>query len=385
MNKLREALQMEFDACSGASFSLAAVARLNFDSPNGSPNVDDFSFYWLLMSEAIARAESDDSIFAWIDDQIQILSRGYPDAADALRKNFAANWSAWLPILFFVPEGSGRSVWHQFCQNFPPQSPEQEALREVFYQTITRHGRALFKPGDWQGEVKHPDRYTSPEACAMLKLGLTLKNLEDKTKGKQQKIFKEWANIIRTGILRRLPERIQPGFAAQESLFEEFVLALLRVAEWLHQPELWRIEEFLRDNQTRPKERFNSNQLALAGGLFGWIRGYQKVASWLADRETRKVLSQTALRQALQRTPGEAVALHNRDPFIFYASLAGDRYHYSKPYVILKQIKRLGTGIIFPQENWMIPERDWLEVWLAEGVFRHRIRLKYDNRAGPVN
>jgi hypothetical protein len=385
MNEPRGALQMEFDACSGASFSLAAVARLNFDSPNGGPNVDDFSFYWLLMSEAIARAERDETIFAWIDDQIQILSRGYLNAADALRKNFAANWSAWLPILLFVPEGSRRSVWHQFSQNFPPQSPEQEALREVFYQTITRHGRALFKIGDWQGEVKHPDRYTSPEACAMLKLGLTLKHLGGTKNGKQKEICKEWAEIIKTGILRRLPERIQPGFADRWTLFQDFVLTLLRVAEWLHQPELWRVEEFLRENQTRPEERFTNDQLALAGGLFGWIRGYQKVASWLADRETRKVLSQTAMRQALQRTPGEAVALQNCDPFIFYANPAGDRYHYSKPYVILKQIKRQGTGIIFPQENWMIPELDWLEVWLAEGVFRHRIRLEYDDRAGPVN
>ncbi|GAB4405965.1 MAG: hypothetical protein Kow00123_18430 [Anaerolineales bacterium] len=155
----------------------------------------------------------------------------------------------------------------------------------------------------------------------MFRVGRTIKQLQEtrNTWGGDEAAC--WPRVC-ADILRGLPSRPHRGFLPQSPLFQDMLLSLLNVAEWLLEPNPQQAIRFIRDCQQQPDEEITVSQIALSSALFGWVQGYSKVGNFVADRGWRTILAEQAMATAVA---GHSVDTNVSDSAAFYATREGTR------------------------------------------------------------
>lgn len=315
-----EQVTAQFDATAGAIFGAFGVSTeimgAAHDSGADTEPLTTPQFVYLLVAEALARHEDPDLAWRWITEQMRLAAWNGPLIFTALQAQLQHCWSSVLPI-FLLPTFSRRDFWNSYQRSYGNE--QHIALHQLLFALWDRYSANLFQPGDWLAEVKQSERYGTAELACTVKLGLTLKWLAEQSSGDERTHWEIWQQCLKEGVLHRLPERITRGFAPDEPLFEDMVLALLAVAEWLTFERPWRIGTFLADTDGRPSERLSAEQKVLAGALYGWQRGYRRVGNLVSSQQQRAALSRQAfclaLRNASVEQPSanlaESIVLHN--------------------------------------------------------------------------
>ena len=288
------------------------------DSRSDDKQLNPALFAWLVVSEALARHEDPERAWCWLSDQLRLAAWNRPSVYDSLQASLQTCWSSVLPILM-LPARRRQDFMHTYQHMFG--FPHHDPIYTLLSMLWERYGTDLFYPGEWLEDIKNPERYSAPEQVCIVKLGLTLKWLAGQSSGAEHVQWEEWQSCLKRGVLHRLPERIKRGLAPDSPTFEDIVLALLAVAEWLTFEQTWRISTFLSDTDLRNDERLSNQQKVLAGALYGWERGYRRVGNMVLDRQRRAVLSRQALCIAEQNANAdkssgpilESVVLHSTE------------------------------------------------------------------------
>jgi len=330
-------LEIEFDRCAGAGFGAVGLSSFVLSIEGEACTASLPLLAWLLVSEALARNDDPTRTWEWVTDQIRSVTFSRPPLREVLHRHHSECWSATLPILFCGSEDSRQMLWDDYHRVFP--TTDQRTVRTLLWRLFTRYGRNLFQPGHWGAEVKQESRFATPDRACIVKLGLTLKDLVENTEGEDHAVFEGWQRILKESVLHKLPARLARGFASSAPLFEDLVLAVLAVAEWLALPNGWRIVESVRDMEERADERLTPDQRVFAGALYGWIRGYQSVGNWIENPGQRGAVSRQAIRQAMMRvrTPEDCCDLVTQ--VVIHGSPSGSLSEILQPYVHLAELK----------------------------------------------
>ena len=238
----------------------------------------------------------------WADAQLSALAASAPGgplvclpvrrnawsvwAADALRSN-PANLNLQRDAIETSFSGEG------------PYRDERAAVARLLISVLAQR-HALYDPAALPGASA--DRFSSPDACVCVQIGTALRTLKDEG-GPHAALFEEWRGVMLNAVLRRLPARIERGFASRHPLFEDVVLAFLHVANWLERPNMPWIGTYVADCKNRAGECLTLDQLAFGGYLLGFLLGYSKLGAAVQDRPMRAWLSRQALACALQGRP----------------------------------------------------------------------------------
>ena len=337
-----------FHASAGAGYGVAALSAMLRPASQESVNGGTAFLCWLLVSEALVRNDNAEATWSWVDDQLELFALRHRPLANRLHRELGERWTSGLPVLIFGSSNAVPHLWRSFCDHFPAPDSQRRTLRKLLFHLIDRYGRELFTPGGWKANLPEDWRYTSPDRCAVVKLRLTLKALISQNEP-DDVLLHEWRDsVTRRQILESLPARITRGFAPESPQFEDLLLAILQVAEWLSHPDSGRIADTLRDVQKRPLEAFTEDQGVFAGALLGWVSGYRTVAGWVQDAGQRRSLSEQALALAMadgevgpQAYPGEA-------PRVFHLSPGGTYSAFAGRYLNLLHCRHEETRVITP-------------------------------------
>ena len=367
-------LEIEFDRCAGAVIGATGLSSFAA-GPESEARTDSLPLLaWLLVSEGLARTDDPKRTWEWVTDQLRLVTSWRPSLYEAFHRHLGACWSAPLPIILCGPEDSMQELWDTYHQVFP--TPDQKAIRMLLQRVFARYGRSLFQPGDWKAEIKQESKYATPDRASIVKLGLTLKDLAENTEGEDRTLFEEWQRILRESVLHRLPAHIGRGFASATPVFEDLVLAILAVAEWLPLPNGWKIAESVRDMDRHANERLTADQQVFAGALYGWIQGYHSVGNWIENPAQRSALSRQAICQALKRasSPEDRIDLASR--IVLYGSPSGSLSELLQPYVRLTELKHQETQTIRPESaEVIISAHDTGLLDIAQGTFHLQISV----------
>ena len=321
MTETVNSLEAEFDSCAGAGFGIAGLIRAGADDASADTSL----LLWLLVSHALAVGENSVGVVDWLEDQVTLLSVHSKNLGMLLKQRLQDNWAAWMPIILFSPASERQMTWETYCNAFPVQPKEQQAVRELLFLLLSEHGRSLYDPENLP-DLPNPERFSSPEHCVTLKLGQTVRHLRDnETAIPRKEIFASWRESLLSSVLKTLPHRISRGFAPQWPLFEDLLLSLLYVAEWQLEPDSRRIPNFIEDYARHPDERLTPNQLALSAALFGWLQGYRQIGYLVQDATWRSVLAQQAMGIAVKRAETGTEGLPLESPVVFYSTESGTR------------------------------------------------------------
>jgi len=334
-------LVTRFDALAGAAYGVFGIATSHLGSIHSSTGdiqqIDESLFAWLLVAESIARYDEPEFAWRWASDQLRMAAWNRSLIYQALRLPIQNHWSSALPILLLVPERQ-QSFMDAYQQEFGAQ--QYSSLYKLLLTLWTRYGANLFSPGDWLAEVKQPERYATPAFACTVKLGLTLKSLAEQSSSVERSQWEAWQQLLKQGVLHRLPERIARGFAPDAPIFEDLVLVLLAVAEWLTFDQTWRIHTLLGDTDNRPAECLSLEQKILAGALYGWQRGYQRVGNLVTGQRQRATLSRQAIRLALQSTCVKQPPTDTAGLLVLHSSEHGTLSAFSAPFVQLARYEQ---------------------------------------------
>ena len=367
-------LEIEFDRCAGAVIGATGLSSFAADAESEAHTDSLPLLAWLLVSEALARNDDPARTWGWVTNQLRLVASWRPSLYEMLHRQLAACWSAPLPIMLCGPGDSTQELWDAYHQVFP--NPDQKAIRTLLRRIFTRYGRSLFQPGDWRAEIKQDSKYATPDRASIVKLGLTLKDLAENTEGEDRTVFEEWQRTLRESVLHHLPARIGRGFASATPVFEDLVLAILAVAEWLPLPNGWKIAESVRDLERHANERLTADQQVFAGALYGWIQGYHSVGNWIEHPAQRSALSRQAMCQALKRasSPEDRVDLASK--VVLYGSPSGSLSELLQPYILLAELKHQETHTIRPEHaEAIITTHDVALLDVAQGAFRLQIGM----------
>jgi len=367
-------LEIEFDGCAGASFGATGISSFAAGTDSEMPTASLPLLAWLLIAEALTRNDEPTRTCRWVTEQIRWVTSWHPALYEVVHRHLAACWSGPLPIMLCGPEDSVQELWDAYHQVFP--SPDQRAIRKLLPRVFTRYGRSLFQPGDWMAEIKQDSKYATPDRASIVKIGLTLKDLAENTEGEDRTVFEEWQRTLRDSVLHRLPAHIGRGFAPATPIFEDVVLAILAVAEWLLFPNSWKIAESIRDMQRRPSERLTPDQQVFAGALYGWIQGYHSIGNWVEDPAQRSVLSRQAICQAMKRASSPEARVDLASEIVLYGSPSGSLSELLQPYIVLAELKHQETQTIRPEHaDTIISSHDIVLLDIAQGAFHLQIGI----------
>lgn len=320
-------IQAAFDRRAGAAFSFAGTMSAVLSD---SLVFQEQLLLWLLASHSLVAGGSGDGAADWLEEHLGYLAERSEGLAAALRQRLQRNWAAWLPLLLLSDSGKVAETWSAFCAAVPPESAEESAVRDVLLALVRDHGSNLFSPQGISEEYA-----SSPAQAVVFRVGGIVKKL-------QVEGAREWARAC-ADILRRLPDRVTRGFLPHSPLFQDMLLSLLDVAEWLLEPRAEQTIDFIKDCWRRPDEALTVNQIALSSALYGWLVGYSNVGGLIADRRWRIVLAEQAMATALAgRCVAQDVCTPS-DPVSFYATEDGTRKafrHFLRPIEISREEKR---------------------------------------------
>lgn len=368
-------LEIEFDRCAGAAFGATGLSSFAAGTESEADTDGLPLLAWLLVSEALARNDDPTRTWGWVTDQLRLVTSWRPSLYEVVHRRLAACWSAPLPIILSSPEDNAQELWDIYHQVFP--TPDQKAIRTLLRRIFTRYGRSLFQPGDWKAEIKQDSKYATPDRASIVKLGLTLKDLAENTEGEDHTVFEEWQRTLRESVLHRLPARIGRGFAPATPVFEDLVLAILAVAEWLPLPNGWKIAESVRDMQRRASERLTPDQQVFAGALYGWIQGYHSVGNWIENPAQRSTLSRQAICQVMKRASSPEDRIDLTSKIVLYGSPSGLLSELLQSYILLAELKHQETQTIRPEHaETIISTHDVALLNIAQGAFRLTIGIR---------
>lgn len=365
-------LEIEFDRCAGALFGATSLSHFATDVKDGAHSDSLPLLAWLLVSETLARNDDPRQTWGWLTDQLRLATSWQHSLREMIHRQLSAGWSAPLPIIFCGMEDCAQELWDGYHRVFP--TPDQTAVRKLLQRIFARYGRNLFQPGDWKAEIKQDSRYATPDRASVVKLGLTLKYLVENTESEERTVFEEWQRVLRDSVLHRLPARIGRGFAPVTPIFEDLVLAILAVAEWLPLSNGWKIAESVRDMNKHANERLTADQQVFAGALYGWIQGYHSIGNWIENPIQRGALSRQAICQAVKRAanPDDRANLSSR--IVLYDSASGSLSEFLRPCVTLVELEHQETQILRPEfAETTMSVNDIALFNLAQGAFRFRI------------
>lgn len=334
-------LAIRFDALAGAAYGVFGIARSplgsNHSPTEGTQQINGPLFAWLLMAESLARYDDPGFAWRWASDQLRMAAWNRSLIHQALQLRIQNHWSSALPILLLAPERQ-QPFMEAYQQEFGAQ--QYSSLYKLLLTLWTRYGANLFRPGDWLAEVKQPERYATPALACIVKLGLTLKSLAEQSDSVERNQWEAWQQLLKQGVLHRLPERITRGFAPDAPLFEDLVLVLLTVAEWLTFDQTWRIHTLLGDTDNRPAECLSLEQKILAGALYGWQRGYRRVGNLVTGQRQRAILSRQAIRLAVQSTCVKQLPTDTAGLLVLHSTEHGTLSAFSAPFIQLARYEQ---------------------------------------------
>jgi len=363
----------EFDSCAGANFGAIGLTLLSSGASVDAPSASLPLLLWLLSSEALARNDVPHQTWPWIYSQTELASTPDPSIGRAVRDACGVSCAAFMPILMMAPSAQQDDLCASFALTFPCLA-ELRAIRLVLKHLCTRYGRGLFQPGDWGAEIKNADKYATPDRASIIKLGLTLKQLAESSDDEDRHLAEEWQRTLKESVLHRMPSRITRGFAPAWPAFEDLVLAILAVAEWLSLPNAWRVVEIVRDLNHRPEERLTPDQLVLAGALYGWVRGYSSVGNWIESPAKRAAAARQGICHAVQRSnkAGDPRAI---EQVVFYCTPAGLLSTFLQPYLQLADYTHEETYHARPGGKPITTVQDDAVLTVADGAFSFKLEL----------
>ncbi|MBC8253276.1 MAG: hypothetical protein H8E35_04520 [Ardenticatenia bacterium] len=330
MNEMPTPIAEEFDRSAGAAFGFAGLLST---ATEGVP-ADRALLLWLLSSHALAAGRTEGGAVEWLEDYVRQLSVYSHRLGFAIRESLRNSWAAWMPILLLSSVADRDSAWDKHGAAFSPCSEEQGAVRRLLIQLVSRHGRCLFDAT----HLPEPESDGSPQQNVVLRLGQTVKDLLTEEAAESTKtMLAGWRETL-LGVRRQLPDRISRGVAPEWPLFEDFLLSCLHVADWLLEPDVQRVPSIIADCAKRPDERLTDDQLSLSASLFGWIRGYRKIAGFVRKGPLRTVLAQQSM-SIVARSRGLDVEGLRLEASIFYATAEGSHAAFRR-FVDVVEIRR---------------------------------------------
>lgn len=376
-----------FDVIAGAIYGAFGVATISANPADESVRqpyaLNPSLFTWIMVSEALARHDDPELAWRWLDDQLRLAAWGKPAVHAALQAQFRDCWSGVLPILL-LPAPQRRPVLASYQRTFG--ATQGASIYVLLAALWERYDRNLFHPGDWLADIKGADRYTTPDRACIVKLGLTLKSLAEQAPEDERGLWEAWQLLLKQGVLHRLPDRITRGFAPSAPLLEDVVLSLLAVAEWLSFEQSWRIGPFLNDINARPAERFSPKQKVLAGFLYGWELGYQRVGNLVTCQPQRAVLSRQALRLVLQGDCPEQQAGSCIETLVLHSTAQGALSAFQEPFVELSRYEQHEQVEYDPATRTMqATQNGCVELLLAQQAFAFELALPLVHAATPVS
>ena len=344
-------IEKAFDSCAGAGISFAGITSACMDS---AP-CEEALFLWLLVSHAIAVGGDQGGAVDWLDDQVGLLSMHSSQLGMTLRARLQGSWAAWMPAILWSATKDSSMTWSSYCKSFPAQSDEEESVRELLSSLLAEHGHLLYNSSN----LPEHQRGASPDCCVLLKLGQAVRRLRDSETVPERKVmFANWREVL-LELLKRLPDRITRGSSPEWPIFEDMVLCLSYVAEWLVEPDSRRIPDFVNDYARHPREKLSPNQLALCAALFGWLQGYRRIGSLLQDNALRRVIAQAGMAVAVKGATINTQGLPLEDPIAFYSTDDGTSTALRR-FVELAEMKQRETV----EKRWFLSSTG--RMWKAE-------------------
>ena len=335
MDNTHEALLNEYDACAGASFSLVGISD-SLES-HRRHELAGRQLLWLLINQCLALGHDAASSIQWLLDEYNRVRWCFGDCETKLVPALNDAWSTWLSIIAFAPEAYKEALWDLFSERFllgHDDAPGLIAIRQLL-RSVLSQGRTLYDPHTSQV----PEKYSSPDQCIVVKLGLTVRMLRDQ-KPELGSVFESWRKALLESVLKKLPGRIRRGFAPEHPLFEDLVLCFIHVGQWLTQPESWRIPEYIKACAPDPSERFSADQAAFATALFGYIQGYRKVGDLVSAHNLRSLLSRQAMCIATRRSDHNSDGPADDRFLLLYATESGRAIDIAAPFVRIGRLAR---------------------------------------------
>jgi hypothetical protein len=304
-----------FDRIAGAAF---ALGWLNSFVPTPS-SISAPLFGWLLSMHALVILDTNNNFADRINTDFDALVVE-PTAFNleigqqfrtALIETARCEWSFWLPLLLFTPDSAREQYWNSYQAHFPPARVEEQALRRLLSHLLSDPQRELLFMPDNNG------RYTSQAETVIIRVGRLLKELKNTTEEELQQVFSRWYDFTRLAL-----KHVQSGLRLSriskpdESEYIDLLLALLAVAEWRTQPDIWRLPVFIENYQRYPEEALTAQQIALSSALFGYLEGYHRGAAGVQQLSLRRLLAGQVMALVSTYYDGEVI-----DDPLFYLQL----------------------------------------------------------------
>ncbi|MEO6062476.1 MAG: hypothetical protein ABIQ99_11110, partial [Thermoflexales bacterium] len=262
MKALSPDINQAFDAYAGAAFGLWGL----LESAGEAGDAARILHMLALRASALSAAWPEG--MDWADAQLSALAASAPRGPLVCLPVRRHAWSVWAAdALRNAPQNLAlqRGAIEASFAGDRPDRDERAAVARLLISVLAQR-RALYDPASLAGASA--DKYSSPDACVCVQIGITLRALKDEG-GPQAALFEEWRSVMLNAVLRRLPARIERGFASRHPLFEDVVLAFLHVANWLERPNMPWIGTYVADCKNRAGECLTPDQLAFGGYLLG--------------------------------------------------------------------------------------------------------------------
>lgn len=158
-------------------------------------------------------------------------------------------------------------------------------------------------PSEWfdSSKLQVPNRelFQSPRSCVLVNLGLALRSPDAALRLPPQRIAR-WTEYLRTVLRSELADhRTTRAPQNNDQEFENLVLTLLAVADWVNQPDVWRVPQFVNEYDQYDGERLTREQACIAGAIYGAVVGYSRIGGVIPSLEIRHSISSYVLETAL--------------------------------------------------------------------------------------
>lgn len=367
-----KSLPDHFDAVAGAGFGVLGIRAAGvLPAETGTSEaalLTDAQFVWIVVSETLARHDDEHTAWLWLSHLLQSAAFYQPPLVQKVRAVVQNSWSAVAPFLMLTKNARQRFA-ATFQASFGATAFHHQLVQRVLLAIFDRYDANLFLPGDWLAEIKNDSRYGTSEQACIVKLGLTLKWLAEQSQGDERSTLEQWQQQLKTGVLHMLPRRISRGFAPESIVFEDAVLTLLAVAEWLTYEKSWRIRDYLADTDKRDDERLSDDQKMLAGALYGYIRGYRSVGNWITDLRQRGAIARQSLCLAAKELDASHTSPESELSAVFYGTESGTLSSFLLPYVIGDRYSRNECITRERVANALSQCRYDLRMQLAQGAY----------------
>lgn len=158
-------------------------------------------------------------------------------------------------------------------------------------------------PSEWfdssKLQVPNWELFQSPRSCVLVNLGLALRSPDAALRHPPEQIAR-WTDYLRTVLRSELANhRTTRNPQNDDQEFENLVVTLLAVADWVNQPDVWRVPQFVSEYDHYDGERLTREQACIAGAIYGAVVGYSRIGGVITSLEIRHNISSYVLETAL--------------------------------------------------------------------------------------